>query len=109
MYLEHRRFLPSCHSLREERTGFPSNKAPQATPKVKDMAFVEKWNSKYDKVTTTKKQKKLARLSGCKGTYSLSQLSNHDRYLNTPVEPMHLLKNVVEHVVRLLSGAEDSR
>ena len=71
------------------------------------MAFVEKWNSKYDKVTTTKKQKKLARLSGCKGTYSLSQFSNHD--LNTPVEPMHLLKNVVEHVVRLLPGAEDSR
>ena len=38
----------------------------------------------------------------------LQTLSNHDRYLNTPVEPMHLIKNIVEHIVRLVSGAEDS-
>ena len=44
----------------------------------------------------------------CKGPYSLSRLPNHDRYLNTPVEPMHVIKNVSEHIVKLLSGIEDS-
>ena len=28
--------------------------------------------------------------------------------MNTPVEPMHLIKNISEHLVKLLSGIEDS-
>ena len=53
-------------------------------------------------------KKDIALETGCKGTYALRRLPNHDRYLNTPVEPMHLIKNIVEHIVKLLSGVEDS-
>ena len=108
VYLDHRRFLPLDDTLRLEKTGFPSSKRPRASPAVKDMGFVDKANKQVDETTSRKKKKQLARISGCKGSYSLRQLSNHDRYLNTPVEPMHLLKNIVEHIVRLLSGSSDS-
>ena len=46
--------------------------------------------------------------SGCKGPYALQRLSHHDCYLNTPVEPMHLVKNIGEPVVKLLSGVTDT-
>lgn len=72
------------------------------------MTFIDKANSQVDKAVSNRRKKELARDSGCKGKYALRQLTNHDRHLNTPVEPMHLLKNIVEHIVRLLSGCEDS-
>lgn len=34
--------------------------------------------------------------------------THYGSYQNTPTDPMHLIKNVAEHVVRLISGAEDS-
>ena len=40
--------------------------------------------------------------------YALVRLPHHDRYLNTPVEPMHLVKNIGEHIVKLLSGVTDN-
>ena len=40
--------------------------------------------------------------------YAFQSLPNHNWQLNTPVEPMHLINNIVEHLVCLLSGAEDS-
>ena len=52
---------------------------------------------------------KVARKSGCKGTYALRQVPGHDRVLMTPVEPMHLVKNIAEHIVHLISGIKDSR
>ena len=61
----------------------------------------------YDSASTVTKKKRKACTTGCKGSYSLGQLHHHDHYLNTPVEPMHLFKNIVEHIVRLLSGAAD--
>ena len=36
-------------------------------------------------------------------TIVLQTLSHHDHFLNTPVEHMHLIKNIVEHIVRLVS------
>ena len=41
--------------------------------------------------------------------YALRLLPHHDRLLNTPVEPMHVPKNVIEHIACLIVGAEDSR
>ena len=73
------------------------------------MEYVNKAIDKYELATTKKKQSKTSRRTGCKGSYVLRLLPHHDRLLNTPVEPMHVLKNVVEHIVRLIVGAEDSR
>ena len=54
------------------------------------------------------KENKTKRDTGVKGEYCLRKLGCHDRFFNTPVEPMHLIKNIVEHIVLLMSGAEDS-
>ena len=35
---------------------------------------------------------------GCRGPYSFRKLPFYDRFLSTPVEPMHLIKNISEHV-----------
>ena len=108
VYLEHRRFLPSNHFLRKERAGFPNTKAPRGCPKEKNMMFIDAANDNLDKTTSLKSKKRITRNTGCKGVYSLRSLCHHDRYLNTPVEPMHLLKNIIQHIVYLISGAEDS-
>ena len=69
---------------------------------------MDKANARYEKATAKHKKKVIAQKTGCKGTYALRRLPNHDRILGTPVEPMHLIKNIVEHVVRLITGSEDS-
>ena len=71
--------------------------------------FLDSANGKVDSAITTKKKKKrITRKTGCKGSYALRRLPHHERFLNTPVEPMHLIKDIVEHIVRLFLGAEDS-
>jgi hypothetical protein len=72
------------------------------------MEFINEANGKVAAATTDVKRKKIFQESGCKGPYSLIKLPSHDRYLSTPVEPMHLIKNIAEHIVKLLSGIEDS-
>ena len=39
--------------------------------------------------------------TGCKGSFALKKLTDHDRYLNTPTDPMHTLKNIAERIVKL--------
>lgn len=77
VYLNHRSFLPVIDTLRTQNKGIPSSTI-KPLPSPKNMQY------------------------GCKGPYSLRRLPFHDRYQNTPVEPMHLLKNIAEHIVKLL-------
>ena len=72
------------------------------------MAFVVKANKQFAKAKTKAEQERLLQETGCKGTYSLQRLPNYDRYLNTPVEPMHTIKNISERLVTLLAGKSDS-
>ena len=108
VYLEHRRFLPQHDPMRKETANFPSKIVPRAPPVKKTMAFVDAANAEYELATTLTKKKAIAQKHGCKGSYSLRQMPYHDRIINTPVEPMHLVKDIVEHIVRLLCGMEDS-
>lgn len=108
VYLDHRCFLTSDDLLRTKRAGFPNKKKPPLLPRVKDQAYVDKSNKSYDNAQGTGRKNAIARQTGCKGNYALRRLPNHDRHLNTPPEPMHLLKNIVEHIVCLLSGLQDS-
>ena len=79
---------------------------PASPPKVKTMDFVDTYNAKLVAPSLTRTS--VTRESGCTGTYSLRSLPNHDRYLGTPVEPMHVIKNIGERIVKLLSGASDT-
>ena len=108
VYLDHRRFLAAGDPLRKQDTKFPSRKAPEEPPRLKNMKYVKKANERYEAAQTAIKKKLIAQKTGCKGCYTLERLPYHDRILNTPTEPMHLIKNVVEHLVQLLTGREDS-
>ena len=107
VYLNHRAFLPSIDVLHSDKRGFPSA-THKKRPAPKTMEFVNKANGEVAAASTAAERKRVYQSTGCKGPYSLSRLPNHDRYLNTPVEPMHVIKNVSEHIVKLLSGIEDS-
>ena len=72
------------------------------------MAYVDKANDRFAAARTKSEEDKVLQETGCKGSYSLRQLPTHDRYLNTPVEPMHVIKNVSERLVKLVSGVSDS-
>lgn len=107
VYLNHRAFLPSVDVLHKDQQNFPgANSVDRPAPKT--MAFIDKANGEVAAATSDAERKEIFQGSGCKGPYSLRRLPNHDRYLNTPVEPMHLIKNIAEHIVKLLSGIEDS-
>ena len=106
MYLHHRTFLPPVDILCQSND-FPST-ILSSKPQPKTMAFVVKANKQFAKAKTKAEQERLLQETGCKGTYSLQRLPNHDRYLNTPVEPMHTIKNISERLVTLLAGKSDS-
>jgi len=71
------------------------------------MKYIDEANAEYV-VTPNKDKKVLCQKTGCKGPYSLRRLPFHDCYMNTPVEPMHLMKNIAEHIVKMVSGISDS-
>lgn len=108
VYLNHRSFLPCTDPLRQNHAKFPSKKKIPKLPCAKDQSYVDKSNKLYDAAKTSRERKTISQRTGCKGSYALRNLPNHDRHLNTPVEPMHLIKNIAEHLVRLLSGLDDT-
>ena len=108
IYLNHRAFLPNIDMLRSQRKNFPSEMVPPCQPALKTMAFVDASNAKLLAETTAKGRAKVTKASGCKGAYSLRRLPSHDRLHNTPVDAMHLIKNIAEHIVKLLSTKTDT-
>ena len=109
VYLGHRRFLPSNDPLRLDATNFPHKVVcDDDAPELKTQKYVDDSNEEYAKKDTAKARTEYARSTGCTGRSALRSLPHHDRLLNTPVEPMHLVKCISEHVVKLVSGVEDS-
>ena len=107
VYLNHRAFLPEIDMLCRATENFPTGTFTD-TPQPKTMAFVDEAIGKVVGTTSNAQKKEILQSTGCKGPYSLRRLPYHNRYLNTPVEPMHVIKGIAEHVVKLLSGIEDS-
>ena len=103
VYLGHRQFLPSHDLLRKQKS---SHSRPHP-PDIK-MKYVDEANTLYESPTTKHRRTTLSQSTGCKGTYPLRKLLHHDRYMNTPVEPIHLIKDINEHLIRFLSGTENS-
>lgn len=89
--LHHRSFLPNTDILRLNQRDFPSSKCTDIKPKTQ--AFVERANGEISAASTAIAKKMASKGTGCKGPYSLRRLPHHGRHLNTPIEPMHLLKN----------------
>lgn len=63
---------------------------------------------KLTAASSSDERKPIVRQSGCIGVYSFWKLPYHDCYLNTPVEPMHVIKNIAERIVKYLSGQTDT-
>ena len=109
VYPGNRRFLPQNDTQRTDCANYPSQTAETDTPPpMKTMEYIDKANDAYDALDDPAERKSLARTTGCKGTYSLRRAASHNRVLDTPVDPMHLLKNIVEHIVNLIAGKKDS-
>ena len=108
VYLHHRSFLPANHPLHSDRHNFPHKKDPKLPPANKTQDFIESTNKKYSVAATKKDKKDITRKYGYKDNYALQKMPNHNRRLSTPVEPMHIVKNVVEHIIRLLAGITDT-
>ena len=108
VYLNHQRFLQPNDPLQKAQRDFPSRLQPPNPLVVKDMSYLSTAVLRYESAKTAVKRKEIVQETGCKGHCAFQTLPHYDRYLNTPVEPMHLIKNIVEHMVRLISGGEDS-
>ena len=109
VYPGNRLFLESDDSYRDKRIGFPSGSVEHTQqPKLKTTTYLEAALRKLDQATTSKTKQQVMRETGCKGHYSLRNLPNHNRYEDVPVDPMHLIKNIVEHIVKLINGNDDS-
>ena len=106
VYLGHRQFLSPSDPLNRDIGIFQERS--NSTTKLKTIKYIDEANGKYAATTTNAERLPLQQDTGCKGLYALRRLPGHDRLLNTPVDPMHLIKNVAEHIVRLVSGTEDS-
>jgi len=61
-----------------------------------------------DSASSITEKKRIIKETGCKASFPLQLLDNHNRYDDVPVDPMHLMKNVVEHVVKLINGDNDT-
>ena len=109
IYPGNRRFLSKDDPLRRDCVNFPLKKKDVSDPpENKTTKYVDEANDAYTSAKGTREKIGKARITGCKGSYSLRKLPLHDRILNTPVDPMHLVKNIAEHCVKFITGIEDS-
>ena len=109
VYLEHRSFLPQGDPLCLDAHNFPTKGiCTSPPPRSKMQEFIDHANGQYLSITNKETRTALTQRTGCKGSYALRRLPHHDRHINTPVEPMHLVKNISEHIVRMISGSADS-
>lgn len=109
IYPGNRCFLQKTDTLRDDCVHFPNKKHDKNDPPVlKTTAYISAANAAYTATSSSRDRCVLAQKNGCKGSYALQKLPLHDRILSTPVDPMHLIKNIAEHCVRLLTGVEDS-
>ena len=109
VYLGNRSFLDKDDSLRSDFGKFPNKKKDHCSPpKMKTMKYIDAANVEYSTAKSKQERKKLFQETGCKGTYALRKLQSHDRLWSTPIDPMHLIKNIVSHCVNLIAGHEDS-
>ena len=109
IYLNHRRFLPEKDLLRTHHKNFPTKSVcNEGPPEPKTQEYVDDANGTYLSLTTKAQRVQHCQETGCKGPNPLRKLPNHDRYNNTPVEPMHTIKNISERMVNLISGISDS-
>lgn len=110
VYPRNRCFLQEDDTLRLDEHNLPDRKKDLSiSPELKTTQYVAKANAEYSAAVTNVERKRLAQVTGCKGLSPLRKLPLHERILNTPVDPMHLIKNVVSHIVNLIAGHEDSR
>ena len=109
IYPGNRCFLQADDMLRLDEQNFPHQNVDNSeSPEIKTTQYVARANAEYLAATTNSRRKELVQKTGCKGVSPLRKLPQHERILNTPVDPMHLIKNVVSHIVNLISGHEDS-
>ena len=105
VYLGNRRFLPTNDCLRRGCHSFPGKCVEQRVSPT--TVYVANANADYVSAGTVKEKKALTQETGCKGSYSLEALPKHDRFLSTPVEPMHLLKHC-RTLCQFITCMEDS-
>ena len=103
VYLGHRSFLPPNHSFHHDRHNFPHRKDPTTPPANKTQDFIDLSNKRYAKAVNKKDKTEIVQKYERKGEYAPRKLPYHDRILSTPVEPMHVVKDVVEHIVQMIS------
>ena len=108
VYLQNRIYLPADSPLRHD-TSFPftatENRDPPAqTAQEESELYVES----IAQVKNKSQAKQIAKATGIKGDYPLSRLPGHDRPGQTSPDPMHTVKDVIENVVKFLSGRTDS-
>lgn len=109
IYPGNRRFLSKDDPLRCDSVSFPLKKKDVSDPPDnKTTKYVDEANDAYTSTKGTREKINKARITGCKGSYSFRKLPLHERILNTPVDPMHLVKNIAEHCVKFITGIEDS-
>lgn len=109
VYPGNRCFLKEDDDLRDDTTNYPSKSDNLfSPPELKTTEYVDAANQMYAAAHTSQERTKLAQETGCKGACALRKLPFHDRLLTTPVDPMHLIKNIVAHCVNLIAGNEDS-
>ncbi len=109
VYPGNRCFLSMGDPLRQDAQSFPKKEVDLVQPpQLKTASYVLKASDAFRTAKTAAEQKRICQKTGCKGVSVLCKVDGFDRFLSTPVDPMHLVKDIVEHCVNLLSGREDS-
>ena len=66
------------------------------------------WIKQIPTAESHSQRKRIFQKTGCKGSCALRTLEGHELFINTPIDPMHLIKNITSHCINLITGLEDS-
>lgn len=105
VYLGNRAYLEMSDVLRKDTTGFVDKQVDNSKkPKPRTAESEKDYREAFEKAKNKSQANFIASSTGCKGTYPLMSLLDHDRTSECCPDACHTVKDVTQNIVAFISG-----
>ena len=105
VYLHNRSFLEKYDPLRDDDVHFVKKESDHSEkPQLRTSQSEVAYRKAYEQAKNKTQAAAIASATGCKASYPLSRLPDHNRLEESLPDACHVIKDVVQNVMNLVSG-----
>lgn len=105
VYLSNRAYLDKADPIREDKIHFVDKTEDRSVrPKLQSLYSETSYRKLYDSAKNKSQASCVATATGCKSTYELSSLPEHNRIDERQTDNCHTIKDVIQNIMNLVTG-----